>query len=197
MKTSHLLIIALSLITAFSSNAKDIRMSLDDVFTVSDTDKWNVTVEKELTLRFADVTVEPKGRATFSLKLWFKCDTRDLSQYDTPEKMRRTVKNMVKPYASVIVEKSPEPVEITNKGWVGYMVRVTDASLVGKKQAADGEFLYMYKGVIRLSEDSALGFSLMANDPDSAETKELFSYIYAFAKPKVVQQGNGAVREKL
>ena len=188
MKTTRLSITILLLIAAFFSSAKDIHMTVDDVFTLSDTDKWNVTVEKELSLRFADVIVTPKGRATFSLKIWFKCDTKDLSQYDTPENIWRTVKKMLEPYAAGIVEKSPEPVEIRNKGWIGYMVRATDASLVGRKQAVDGEFLYMYKGIIRLSEDSALGFSLMTNDPDSAETKELFNYIRAFAKPKVAQQ---------
>jgi hypothetical protein len=190
MKIPHLLIVALLLVVASSAGARNLRMSMDDVFTVADTDKWNVTVEKELILRFADVMVRPKGRATFSLKLWFKCDTRDLAQYDTPEKRRRAVKRMVEPYASGIVEKSPEPAEITNQGWIGYLVRVTDASLVGRKQAVDGEFLYLYKGCIRLSKDSALGFSLMTNDPDSVETKELFSYIYAFAKPKAAQHGS-------
>ena len=161
-----------------------IRMSMRDVFDVSSTEKWNVRVERQLTLRFADVMVAPKGRETFSLKLWFRCDTPDLAALDTPAKRKRSVEQMLKPYLPGIVEKTPQISEIVVKGRVGYLARITDASLVNREKPKDGEFLYLYKGTIRLTDDSALGFSLMTNDPDSDETKAVFAYIYSFAKGK-------------
>lgn len=66
-------------------------MSLDERFMVAETEKWSVTVEKLLPLRFADVRIEPKNDSGFSLMLFFKCETPDLAQFDSPEKMGRSV----------------------------------------------------------------------------------------------------------
>jgi len=159
-------------------------MSLDDEYTVQDTEKWTVSVQRYMTLRLADVEVLPKEKKSFSLMLYFKCDTKDLAQFNTPEKMKRSVIASSKKYLGGIVEKEIVAEEIKNKGWYGFKTKLTDASLVGKKSIPAGEFLYIIRGMIRLSDDSALGFSLMANDPDSAETKELEKYIYGFAKEK-------------
>jgi hypothetical protein len=159
-------------------------MALDDEYTVQDTEKWTVTVKRYLSLRLADVEVLPKQKKTFSLMLYFKCDTKDLAQFDTPEKMKKAVIASSKKYLGGTVEKEIRVEEIKNKGWYGFKTKLTDASLVGKKTIPEGEFLYMVRGMIRLSEDAALGFSLMTNDPNSKETREIEKYTYGFAKEK-------------
>ena len=159
-------------------------MSLDDEFPVQDTAKWTVTVERYMTLRLADVHVFPKQKKTFDLMLYFKCDTKDLARFDTPEKMRKSVVVSSEKYLGGTVEKQIKIEEIHNKGWYGFRTKLTDADLAGKKSIPDGQFLYIIRGMIRLSSDSALGFSLMTNDPDSEETHAIEKYIYSFAKEK-------------
>jgi hypothetical protein len=159
-------------------------MSLDDAFTVQDTDKWAVSVQRSMDLRLADVLVEPKRGTSFSLLLYFKCDTKDLAQYDTPEKMRIAVLASSEEYLGASVEKEVKLEEISNKGWYGFRTKFTDAALLNKKPVPEGQFLYIIRGMIRLSEDSALGFSLMTNNPDSPETKDIEKYVYSFAKKK-------------
>lgn len=163
---------------------RKLSMTLDDVYMVQDTEKWTVSVQRYMPIRLADVAILPKQKKSFSLLLYFKCDTKDLAQYDTPEKMKNSVVASSKKYLEGIVEKEIKVEEIQNKGWYGFKTKLTDASLVGKKPIPDGEFLYIVRGMIRLSEDSALGFSLMTNDPNSEETREIEKYIYAFAKDK-------------
>ena len=159
-------------------------MSLHDEYTVQDTEKWTVSVQRYMALRLADVEVLPKQKKSFSLMLYFKCDTKDLAQFDTPEKMNKSVIASSKKYLGGIVEKEIPVEEIKNKNWYGFKTKLTDASLVGNKTILDGEFLYIVRGMIRLSEDSVLGFSLMTNDPNPEETREIEKYIYAFAKEK-------------
>lgn len=42
-------------LTIAADTTHELRMSMDDRFIVSESEKWNVEVEKVLTLRFADV----------------------------------------------------------------------------------------------------------------------------------------------
>jgi hypothetical protein len=159
-------------------------MSLDDKFTVADTTKWKVTVEKELALRFANVKVEPKEGAGFSLVLYFKCDTPDLAQFDSPPKIERAVRASSNQYLSNTVEKTIVLKKLAPKGWYGCYTVLTDASLADKTTIPENEFKYITRGMIRLSQNSALGFSLMTNDVDDAQYKEIIRYILSFAKPK-------------
>lgn len=66
-------------------------MSLDDSFVIKPRKSWNIDIEKELSLRFADVYITPKKGFTFSMKLYFKCDTKDLALYDLSSKIKRSV----------------------------------------------------------------------------------------------------------
>jgi hypothetical protein len=161
----------------------ELRMSLRDRFVVDDTADWKVVVNRQLMLRFAEVTVSPKDKDTFDLTLTFRCDTPDLARFDSPAKMKQAVEASVAKYRDGIVEKKPDLEELHNRGWYGFKTKVTDASLVGKKPGA-GEYRYMILGMIRLSDDSALGFRLVTNDPASEETTKLLDYINGFAKPK-------------
>jgi TPR repeat protein len=161
-----------------------------DVFTIEQTPEWRVTVEDYKPLYHADVAIRPKAEPTFSLKLYFKADLRhfmDHNRFDTPESMRERVLESSKPYLAGAVEKTVKIEEIQNKGWQGCKTTLTDADWVGKKTIPKGEFLYIIRGMIRLSEPgtgSALGFSLMTNDLESPETKKIMDYIYNFAKEK-------------
>ena len=63
-------------------------IALDETFEVTPRPGWTVYPQRELALRFWSLLVRgPEDR--FSLQLNFFCDTKDLSQFDTPEKMRR------------------------------------------------------------------------------------------------------------
>lgn len=114
--------------------------------------------------------------------LYFICDTKDLAQFDTPNKMKKSVIDSSRRYLAVTVEKVIKVEEISNKGWYGFKTKLTDARLYKQKTIPEDEFVYIVRGMIRLSENSALGFSLMTNTPDSAETNEIMDYIYSFAK---------------
>jgi hypothetical protein len=162
----------------------ELTMSLNDRFIVADTEQWSVAIEKVLPLRFADVRVSPNKASTFSLMLYFKCDTPDLAIFNSPEKIRRSVRSSSGKYLPHVVEKEIALKDLNPKGWYGCYTVLTDAELAGKPEIPKGQFKYMTRGMVRLSPDSALGFSLMTNELDSPQYKELFDYILSFVKPK-------------
>jgi len=158
--------------------------SMKDRYTLEDTEKWTVTVDSRCDLRFAFLKIKPKAEKTFDLMLYFYCDTKDLSRFDTPKKMKKALVGTSAVYLGHTVEKEIIFEPLTNKGWYGFKTRITDPSLVNVKPIPTGQFLYIIRGMIRLSKDSALGFSLMTNDTESSETAEILKYIYGFAKEK-------------
>lgn len=182
-----LIALLLSILLAFASiaaagNVHELKMSLDDTFRVAETKDWNVEIERMLTLRFADVKITPKRGYDFSMMLYFKCDTKDLAQFDTPDKIARSVRKSSEKYLSSTVEKKVSLQTIPVKGTYGYYTILTDAEVAGKKNLAPGEFKYLTRGMVRLSKDSALGFSVMTNDINSADYKKLINYVYGFIK---------------
>jgi len=182
MKPTYFMCVTTALILAFGSNvyAQELRMSMSDVYQVEETANWNVQVEKLLTLRFADVIITPKRGYDFSMKLFFKCDTPDLAKFDTPEKIAETVRTSSAQYLPYSEEREivlkPAPV----KPMYGFLTVLTDAEEARKNTHAPGEFKYLTRGMVRLSKDTALGFSLMTNDTDSQEYKKLLGYVYSF-----------------
>ena len=94
----------------------ELQMSLADRFIVSESEKWNVEVEKVLTFRFADVRITPKTDSSFSLMLYFKCDTSDLSQFDTAHKIENSVRLSSENYLPYITEKKIEIKQLNPKG---------------------------------------------------------------------------------
>jgi hypothetical protein len=163
---------------------RELRLSLDDRFTVADTEKWTVKVEKELPLRLADVRVEPKKDSSFSLMLYLKCDTPDLAAYDSPERIEQSVRSSSEKYLGATVEKKVELKQLNVKGWYGWYTVLTDAKLAKLADIPEGEFKYITRGMVRLSKDSVLGFSLMTNDLGGPEYKQLLDYISSFVKAK-------------
>jgi hypothetical protein len=182
-----LIVILFSIHLAFANiaaagNVQELRMSLDDTFRVEETKDWKVEVGRILTLRFADVKITPKRGYDFSMMLYFKCDTEDLSQFDTPEKIATSVTKSSEKYLSSTIEKKVSLRAIPIKATYGFYTILTDAEVTSKATRAPGEFKYLTRGMVRLSKDSVLGFSIMTNDIDSEEYKKLLDYVYSFVK---------------
>jgi hypothetical protein len=187
MNTTKVLLTGVLLVPLLpSAQAKEheLLMSLDDRFVVKDSEQWNVSVEKLLPLRFANVRISPNEGRSFSLMLYFKCDTPDLAQFDSPEKMERNVRSSSEDYLPYCVEKKIEIKRLNVKGWYGFSTVLTDKELAAQKEIAAGKFKYLTRGMVRLSPKSALGFSLMTNELDSVQYKDLIEYVFSFVKAK-------------
>lgn len=188
MRRFPIVFLVMMAVSSVHAKKHELQITPADTFIVEDTEAWEVTIDRYRPLYYADVVVSPKDKS-FSLKLFFKADLRffmDHNRFDTPEAMKSIVINSSKEYLPGTVEKSIEVEEISNKGWYGFKTTLTDAEWVGKP-IPKGEFLYLTRGMIRLSEPkrgSALGFSLMTNDVKSPETKKIMDYIYGFAKER-------------
>lgn len=178
------LLVLLSLECFAADNKRELIMSTNDSFIVAETSEWKIIVQKELTLRFADVNIKPKKGDNFNMQLYFKCDTPDLAQFDSPVKIKQSVLSSSEKYLPYTVEKSVTLKELHVKGWYGWYTILTDAKLANSTSIPAGEFKYITRGMIRLSPDSALGFSIMTNDLDTPEYKKLFKYISSFVKEK-------------
>ena len=160
-----------------------LKMSLDDTFTVAETKAWAVKVERFTTLRRADVKVTPKVGAAFSLMLYFKCDTPDLGNFDSVEKMKQAVLMSSQKHLPTCVEKQVQLTPINHRGRYGFYTVLTDAGLATASTVPEGQFKFITRGMVRLSTDSALGFSLMTNEVNSKEYKALLDYILGFVQP--------------
>ena len=172
--------------TSFAAEQKkyELKMSLNDTFIVKETEDWDVDVEKVLTLRFANVNITPKNDTSFDMQLFFKCDTPDLAKFDSSEKIKKSVVSSSEQYLPYSVETEIEIKELNVKGWYGWYTVLTDTDLANKKEIPEGEFKYMTRGMVRLSQDSVLGFSFMTNEIDGPGHKKLFDYIKSFVKRK-------------
>jgi len=70
------------------------------------------------------------------------------------------------------------------KGWYGWYTVLKDKKLAKKLKTSDYEFMYITRGIIRLSPDSALGFSLMTNEINTKKYKKLFRHIKSYVKAR-------------
>ena len=180
-----LAVVLLASVSFAADKAKhELLMSLSDTFVVEETDEWKVDVQKVLSLRFADVNITPKKDKSFDMQLYFKCDTPDLAQFDSSDKIKKIVMSSSQNYLPYIVEKKIELKKMNVKGWYGWYTVFTDAKLANKTKIPEGEFKYMTRGMVRLSPDSALGFSIMTNELDTPEYEKLFDYICSFIKER-------------
>lgn len=159
----------------------ELQMSVHDTFCIEQKAKWNIEVEKLLTLRFADVRITPTDNS-FSLMLYFKADTADLAQFDSPGKIKNSIVRSSEKYLPYVVEKTITLENFTAKGSYGFITIVTDKELVNQSSPGVGQFKYLSRGMVRLSEDSALGFSIMTNELGTDKYKELTDYVLAFIK---------------
>lgn len=168
--------------TAWSGQTIEVKTSMEDRFVISETDFWNVKLERSVLLRFADVRIDNKLGYPFSLMLYFKADTPDLALFNTPKKIERAVLKSSEEYFPYIIEKKITLKEIPVAGTYGFYTVLTDKEVAKQTKIPPGEFKYLTRGMFRLSKDSALGFSLMTNDIDSYDYDELLKYVYSFIK---------------
>jgi hypothetical protein len=174
-------------IAAYASNVLatetyKFEMTLCDAFEIAAPDNWNITVDRYLTLRFADIKITPKHGYDFNMKLFFKADTEDLAQFDTPQKIEQSVRSSTEDYLPYIVEKQIKLIPVPLPQSFGYYAVITDAKWEDAQSIPDGEYKYMTRGMYRTSGDTALGFSIMSNDITSDEYKYLLTYVYGFIK---------------
>jgi hypothetical protein len=167
---------------AWGGYTPEFQMSTDDVFRVVGKDQWRIDVEKELTLRFAEVRITSISGYPFNMMLYFKCDTPDLQKFDTAEKIAHAVRSSSEAYLPHILEKQIKLKSISIKSKFGFLTVLTDAEVAQKATPMPDEFKYLTRGMVRLSKDSVLGFSIMSNDTESSEYKQLLDYVYAFVK---------------
>jgi hypothetical protein len=179
-----ILIVLMPLAVHGQEKSQALIMNAADRFTVADTAKWSVSVEKLQPLRFADVKVKPKKDSSFSLMLYFKSDTPDVAQLNSPEKIEQSVKRSSEQYLSGAVEKKIELKKLKANGGYGCYAVFTDAKLAQQTEIPKGQFKYVTRGMVRVSPYSALGFTLMSNDLDGPQYNEVFNYILSFVKPK-------------
>lgn len=174
------LLVLVSSAVAYADDTPELRMTMNDVFRVTETPQWSVKVERLVTLRHADVSIRSKSGYPFSMMLYFKCDTPDIAQFDTPEKISRSVKASSEKYLQSSVEKKIklQPVPVSYGSYTVF----TDADVVKKSTIPPGEYKYLTRGMVRLSKDSALGFSLMTNDVTSPDYQKMLDYIFGFVK---------------
>jgi len=176
-----LLMVVLALANVVMADTpQEIRMSLGDSFRLEVPSDWKIEVERYLPLRFADVKLTPLRGYDFSMMLYFKCDTKDLAMFDTPEKIAESVKKSSESYLPHLIEKEIRLEPIPVKSTYGFYTILTDAEVARKSTYKSGEFKYLTRGMVRLSKDSALGFSLMTNDIDSESYTRLLQYVYGF-----------------
>lgn len=158
-------------------------MSLDDKFIIRGSETWSIAIGKELALDFGEVSIIPRQGTDFKLNLRFMCDTKDLARYDTPQKMKAATARYAKQFVAESVEKKADLVEMDVNGRYGFVTTLTDASLADVQTPASGEFKYLTIGMIRLSDDSALVFTLMTNDTKGKPHGDAMDYVKSFVKP--------------
>ena len=187
-------------VPAFSSAAQDperaeartdvglvFQMSLDDTFEIAPRTGWTLEPGRYLPLRFGKVKIRD-GNGTFLLNLTFFCDTPDLAQADSPEKMKRwLVGNYSDAYEESVEKQMNVPIRVqpfAPKGRYGFLIRLTDKHFA-EIQPPPGEWKMATFGIVRLSADSALAFELLTNSVEDSACKSMLDYIESFAKPEV------------
>ena len=158
-------------------------MSMDDTFIIRGSETWSIAIGKELPLRFGEVSIVPRQGDEFKLNLRFLCDTSDLAKLDTPAKMKASLNKYIEQFLADSVEKKADPVRMDVQGRFGFQMILTDAKFADGKNPPAGEFKYMIPGMLRLTDDSAIMFVLMCNDPQGKPRTEAMDYITGFVKP--------------
>ena len=185
----------LSAATAFAGEARDagwaqdrlaFMMSLDDTFEITPRPGWTLEPGRYLTLRFGQVKIRDAD-GTFSLKLTFFCDTPDLAQADSPEKMKRwLVDNYAGAYEESLEKQTHVPLQVqpfAPTGRYGFLIRLTDKHFADPPPPP-GEWKMATFGIVRLSADSAMTFELLTNSVGDPAYGSLLDYIGSFAKPE-------------
>ena len=108
------------------SKEYEIITTLDDTFNLSDSKGYEVDVKKYLLLRFADIQIRPKGSTDYNLMLYFKSDTEDLSQFNTPAKIIKSIEASSEKYMPYIVENIIEVNDMRPEDHFGFYTVMTE-----------------------------------------------------------------------
>jgi hypothetical protein len=170
----------LALLPAIASAADphEILLGPTDRYEVSETEQWSFAIQRELSGRFADVKIKPKRGDAFVLMLYFLADTPDLARLDTPEKIASSVIAGAEKYLPLSVEKKVALQPVSPRSSYGSLTVLTAAAT----QGVAGEFKYQTRGMVRLSPDAALGFSLLSKEINNPAYRQLLNYVYSFIK---------------
>jgi hypothetical protein len=160
-----------------------VRLAEDENYTVTETKMWNVQLVRAQPLHHADIKVTPKSGKPFSLMLYFKSDTHTQANFDSVEKMKTIIAYSSQSDLKRAGEKELSFQPIDYRGRYGSYAVITNAIPPQLPNATTGPFKFTLRGMVRLSTDSALGFSLQINDQTSKEYKELMDYILNFVQP--------------
>lgn len=164
----------------------DMGVSPEDTFTVIPKPGWRMYPGPYLPLRFGKVIVFGQSDV-FYLALNFACDSPDLANFNSPEKMKCFLN---KTWSSVFTGSEEKrqglPMRIrpfAPVGRYGFALRFTDWRYVNITPPI-GQWRYLTAGILRLSDDSVLMFDLLTDSVDDAAYHKLLNYITAFAIPE-------------
>jgi hypothetical protein len=156
------------------------KIDLSHEFIVKETENYSIELIKELPLRFSNILVKPKKTYKFSMMLYFICDTPDLSEFDTPEKMETKFRKSSRKYLPYSKENEMNITPLNWNGRYGFKTVFTDKNYDELSKVPDGEFRYITRGMVRISNNTALGFSIMSNDLNSTNYEDLLKYVKGF-----------------
>jgi hypothetical protein len=181
MEYSLFIVLAMCILptaAAVAQETHEIVLGPSDHYEVSETSQWRFDVTRESSERFADVRIKPKQAGDFSLMLYFLSDTPELGRLNTPAKIAAAVTEAAEQYLPLTVEKKVSLQAVSPRGSYGSLAVLTAANLEG----VPGEFKYQTRGMVRLSPDAALGFSLLSKEVNTASYRQLLNYVYSFIK---------------
>jgi hypothetical protein len=112
------------------------------------------------------------------------------------EALREMLHQIVGSYVSGSVEKTFSPQELRGKQGSGWIVRLTDASLVGKPPVK-GDYKVMCNAVAALDAHTLVVATLQYDDPAGPESADLMALLSSFQfrpNPPALRAENGAYR---
>ena len=160
-----------------------VRLTDDESYTVSETKIWNVQLLRAQPLHHADLKISPKTGNAFSLTLYFKRDTHEMANFDTPEKMKAVITYSSQRDLKHTGEMELRFQQIDYRGRYGFYAVITNTVPPQLPGATTGPFKFTTRGMVRLSTDAALGFSLHTFTLNTKEYQELLVYILRFVQP--------------
>lgn len=177
------IVLAIVSSAAWAGQTIEITTGRGEIFRIRETADFNVRLDRYEPLGFAEIGVDDKHGYPFRLRLHFKADPPRRGQFNSRKKMAKAVQEDAEKYLSATVEKSVALRKVPIRSTYGFYTVLTDAAVAGKAGHEPGEYRYMTRGMIRLSKNTAPGFSLMTNDVDSFHYRKMLNYVYSFVKP--------------
>jgi len=177
-----------ALLLALVANSEEfkqflVRLAEEDSFTVAETKTWMIQLVRTKPLLYTDIRITPKTGNTFSLTLYFKSDTHAMANLDTPEKMKSVIAYSSQSDLKHTGEKEVHFQPIDYRGRYGFYAVITNAIPPQLPNATNGPFKFTTRGMVRLTTDSALGFTLRTHVLNSKEYQTLMDYILSFVQP--------------